>query len=179
MLDVVTMNDIWQADIEGSVPILIEVYNPDIVWTDEEKEVYKQDNCYLRLISDDNKVKYNNKVWLPSSFEFTPPDTDGSKIGNASVSISALDPRVRYLLRSIKLPSEMKIVAMYSKRTLVPETGKFIYQFIKTDMASFTMTTASANNTSATFNLSFDRALNQNIPFDVAVQDRVPATRGK
>ena len=44
MLDVITINDLWQKDIDGFLPILMDIYNPDIVWTQEEKDAYGQED---------------------------------------------------------------------------------------------------------------------------------------
>lgn len=169
-IDVITMNELWKADKDSFLPILLEIYNPDIKW---ENESYGQDNCYLRLIANDAKVIYKNKVWLPCGFQFTPPDTDGQKVGNASISISAIDARVRFLLRTIRTSCDVNITAMFAKVDL-EDTGKFIYKFMPLDNLSFEMEGASSTNTTATFNLSFKSSLQKNVPYDVATADRVP-----
>lgn len=40
------------------------------------------------------------------------------------------------------------------------------------------MNSAGSNKTIATFNMVFDNILAQNIPYDIATQDRVPSTKG-
>ena len=173
-IDVVTMQDLWKKDSEGYIPILIDIYNPDIGWTDEERSVYGQINGHLRFISDENKVIYKNAVYLPCAFDYTPPDTDGKKIGAATISISAIDSRVKKMVRTIKTPSEVNVVAMFAK--IKRTNGKTTFKFAEMKSASFWMTAASSNKATATFNLSFDRALSQNVPFDMATSDRVPGT---
>lgn len=176
-IDVVTMKDLWDSNTDGYLPILLEIYNPDIVWTDKEKSFYSQEDSYVRFIADEIKVVYKGKTYLPCAFEYTPPESDGSKIGSASITISALDTRVRQVMRSIQLPSEINVVALFGKQEK-SENGGFIYKFVELNTMSFTMTTASANKTTASFNLDFDRSLMQNVPYDMAVQERVPATAG-
>lgn len=177
-LSVVTMQDLLQENIEGFMPILIDIYNPDISWTEEEKQVYKQDNAHFRFICDDNTVVYQGKTYLPCSFEYVPPESDGSKIGNASVSITALDHRVRELLRKIRTTSEFSIVAMFVKINKDPNEKKFVYKYKEIKSAKFKMSVANLNTTTATFNLAFDRALSQSIPYDTATSERVPSTKG-
>lgn len=177
-LDIITEKELWSKDVEGYIPVLLDIYNPDITWTEEEKTVYGQEDSYVRFISDETKVVYKGKTYLPCSFEYQQPETDGSKVGNATITISALDSRVKKLLRSIQLPSEAKVVAMFAKVNRNDDSGKFIYKFVELNTKSFKMSTAGSSGTSATFNLMFSSSSNQNIPFDSATQDRVPATAG-
>lgn len=174
MLDVITIKDLWDKDTDGYLPVLIEIYNPDITWTDEEIKVYGQSNGYLRLISDVSRVIYKNKTWLPCSFDITLPEKDGKKFGNASISISALDARVRRILRIMKVRCEFKIIAVFNK-VKKEDSEKYIYKFAEVQSYTLYMTTASMNKSTATFSLTFDKAVQQNIPYDVATQDRVPS----
>lgn len=176
-LDVVTIKELWDKNTDGYLPILLEIYNPDLSWTTAEKTAYGQEDCYVRFIADENKVVYKGKVYLPCAFEYQPPETDGSKVGNASITISALDTRVKRILRSIMLPSDVKITATFGKQEKNENTG-FIYKFVELNSISFTMNTASSTSTTATFNLEYDRSLQQNVPYSKATRDRVPATQG-
>ena len=176
MLDVVTINDLWQKDVDGYLPILMEIYNPDIVWTQEEKNTYGQEDSYLRVIADDNKVIYKSKTYLPCAFTYNPPELDGKKVGGASISISALDSRVKKMLRTISLPSEATVVSMFAK--VQRENGSVVYKYKELYSRPFRMSSAGNNKTSATFNLTFGKNFSQNIPYDLATQDRVPGTGG-
>lgn len=169
-IDVVTMKDLWKSEVDGFLPVLVEIYNPDIAWDSAE---YGQDNGYLRLISDDNKVVYKNHIWLPCNMEYAEPETDGSKIGSASITISSIDARVKKLLRTINVSCELKVVAMFTKKE--KENGGFIYKFAELNSKEFTMSTASSSSTTATFTLEFDTSLSQNVPYESASQDRCPA----
>ena len=178
MIDVVTMAELWKEDVDGYLPILMEIYNPDIKWTQEEIDAYHQENAYLRLIADESRVVYKGKTYLPCSFEFTPPEIDGKKVGAASISISALDSRAKLLLRTIKIPSDVRIVSLFAKTEKEESSGKFIYHFAELQSTPFKMASASSTKTTATFNLTFGKNLAQKIPFDIATADRVPATKG-
>lgn len=176
MLDVITINDLWQKNIDGYLPVLMEIYNPDISWSNDEKAAYNQEDCYLRVIADDNKVIYKGKTYLPCSFTYNPPELDGKKVGGSSITISALDSRVKKMVRSISLPSEVTVVSMFAKVTR--ENGNIIYKYRELNSRPFKMNTASSNKTSATFNLVYGKNFGQNVPYDVATQDRVPGTAG-
>lgn len=178
-IDVLTLEDLHKKNIDGYLPVLLEVYNPDISWTDEEKEAYDQEDSYIRFISDEVKVVYKGKTYLPCNFDYQLPESDGTKIGTTTITISALDARVRKLLRSISLPSEIKVVAMFAKITKDEDSGSFFYKFVELNTMKYGMTTAGSNRMSATFNLVFNDASSQSIPYDTATQDRVPAVGAK
>lgn len=176
MLDVITMNDLWQKDIDGWLPVLMDIYNPDIVWTQEEKDAYNQEDSYIRVIADDNQVVYKGKTYLPCAFTYTPPESDGKKVGAASITITALDSRVKKMLRIIKIPSQVTVVSMFAK--VSRDSGSPIYKYKEISAKPFMMTSASSNPTTASFNLTFGNNFGQNIPYDIATQDRVPGTGG-
>lgn len=178
MVNVVTLTELWKQDVDGYLPILMEIYNPDISWSAEEIAAYGQENCYLRLIADESKVVYKGKTYLPCAFDFNAPEVDGKKVGSASISITALDSRVKKLLRIIKLPSDVRIVSLFCKVSKDNNTGKFIYKFSEFNSTPFKMSSASSNKTTATFNLTFGKNLSQTIPYDIATPDRVPSTKG-
>lgn len=169
-INVVAARDLWKKEIDGFLPILVEVYNPDIRWDSPE---YGQDNGYMRLINGDDTVIYKNHRWLPCNLEYSEPETDGQKIGSASITISAIDARVRQLLRTINVSCEMRIAAIYAKQEI--EEGRSVYKFMELSTKPFTMSTASSNSMTATFNLEPDMSLSQNVPFETATPDRCPA----
>lgn len=176
-INVLTMQDLSMENVDGFFPILIDIYNPDISWSNDETNIFKQENSHIRLICDDQKVIYNNKVYIPCSFSFQPPETDGGKIGNATISITALDYRIRKVLRSIGVVSELNIISAF-KKVEKENTGKFVYKFVPIKSAKFSMSSATVNRTTATFTLTFDRSLSQSVPYDLATQERVLGTRG-
>ena len=179
-IDVITKDDLWRENIDGYFPFLMEIYNPDIAWSDNDKERYGQDNGYLRVICDDNRVTYNGKVYLPSSFTFAMPESDGTKIGNSSLNISALDYRIRKMLGTIRCPCEVKVVALFAKvkKQGDKEEGGYIFKYKKMESFLFKMEMADCNKITAKFTLLSQHAAQGDCPYDVATQDRVPATKG-
>lgn len=170
-INLLTAQELFSQDTDGYLPVLLEVHNPDIKW----ENGYEQENGYLRLISDVNKVKYKGKTWLPCAFDYTPPEKDGAKIGNASITISAIDARVRILLRTIRLKSEISIVAVFAKVKRDEISENISYKFVPLENVKFSMKSATSNSSSATFTLEVDSSLKQSIPYDIATQDRCPA----
>lgn len=172
-IEPIVLKDLSNPNSTANYPYLVEVYNPDIVWGDT---AYGQDDGYLRLISSDISVQYKGKTWLPANFDYTQPETDGSKVGQTTISISAIDSRVKRLLRTIRDGCEIKVIASFVKKEKDNRNG-YIYKFFEINSKRFSMTVASSNSMSATFNLEFDPDMQQNVPYTVATPDITPAIK--
>lgn len=159
------MEEIWKSQSDGWLPALLEIYNPDIKWEDSS---LGQENCYFRVISDTNAVTYKGKRYIPCRFEFTPPEEDGKKIGNATITISAVDSRIVRILRSIDMQCEIRITAFFAKKD-----NKI--KFYPLDSLKATLPSASYNRSTATFNIIFKDVLQMNVPAEVATQDKLPS----
>lgn len=164
------LEELWKQNTDGHLPVLLEIFNPDIKWSDNSLE---QENMYLRVIADSNAVIYKEKKYLPSSFVYTPPEENGKTIGQSAISISAIDGRVIQMLRSIELPCEVTVMAMFAKR--VSGSGNTTYKFIPLDNLKTKMLSASYNATTAQFNLTFKDVLKLNVPRDLATKDAMPS----
>ncbi len=159
------LEELWKQDIDGYLPVLFEIYNPDIKWDDDSLE---QENMYLRIINDSNPVWYKGKKYIPCHFEFTPPSEDGKSLGAATASISAIDNRVVQLLRSIQVQCEVNVVAAFAKADTT-------YRFLPMENYKFEMQSATYNATTATFNLINRNVMKLNVPRDIATKNRLPS----
>lgn len=162
-LQTITMEEIWKSQSDGYLPCLLEIYNPDIKWTDNSLE---QENCYLRVISDTNSVVYKGKRYLPSRFNFQMPEENGKQIGSANLSISTIDARVIQILRSIDIPCEITIKAFFAKK------GSVI-KFNPLDSITMIAPSVTYNRLSAQFNLVFKDTLSINVPAEIATKDKL------
>lgn len=165
-LTTITMEEIWKSKSDGFIPALLEIYNPDIKWDDSNQ--FEQENCYLRVISNTESVIYKGKRYLPCKFDFTMPEENGQKIGNASLTISAIDSRVIELLRSIDISCEVTIKAFFAKKNN-------LVCFHPIDSLKSSAPTVSYDKTTAKFNLVFKDSLQINIPNAIATQDKLPS----
>lgn len=166
----VALEELWKQDTDGHIPVLLEIFNPDIKWGDSELE---QDNMYLRVIDDSNPVVYKGKKYIPAQFQFTPPEENGKNIGQATITLSTIDSRVVQMLRSIELQCDVSVVAMFAKATT--EAGKLIYKFYPLDNVKTKMASASYNRTTAQLNLVYKDVLKLNVPRDKATKDQLPS----
>ena len=64
-INAVALEELWKKDTDGHIPVLMEIFNPDIKWEDGSLE---QENMYLRVIDDSNPVMYKGKRYLACKF---------------------------------------------------------------------------------------------------------------
>lgn len=159
------MEELWKSRSDGFLPVLVEIYNPDLKWADGTLD---QENMYLRVINDKKSVKYKGKTYVAGHFNYVPPEENGKSIGGASLEISALDYRVVQMLRSVEVPCEVTIVAGFAKEGNT-------YTFIPLENLTAKMSSASYNRTTARLELTVKDSLKLSIPRDVATQDKLPS----
>lgn len=190
------LSELWGENTDGFMPVLIDVYNPDIVWNDTRVEnekyaklVQEQEDGHLRLINDTQAVKKREVVvkknedgtvtresvirtYLPSSFSFNPPSYNGKSVGTASIQMSAIDKRITQILRSIKIPCEVTVTSCFAKE--ISEKGEEIYRFYDLENLKFYAESASVDGVTATLSLTSDKIYQTQVPIDIATSDRVP-----
>ena len=169
-IQTIAIEEVWKQNTNGHIPVLLEIYNPDIKWQDNSQD---QENMYLRVINDSNPVMYKGKKYIPCRFEFTPPEENGKTIGQASIQISAIDTRIVQMLRSIELQCEVTVMACFAK--MVTESGKITYRFYPLDHLKTKMSSATYNRITAQFTLVFKDVLSLNVPRDRATKNHLPS----
>lgn len=161
-IDTLTLEEIWAQETDGHIPVLLEIYNPFILWGDNNDGT--QEDCYLRVINDSNTIIFKGKKYIPCALSFKAPQEDGTKIGPATITISALDSRIQQMLEQIRNVSDVNVTAAFVK--LKTENGKEIMKFRELSKWTFQMETANANRSTATFNLVANNVSNLNVPRD-------------
>lgn len=164
-LQTLAVEELWKKNSDGYLPILLEIYNPDLKWGDNSLE---QENMYLRVINDSNPVVYKEKKYIHARFEFTLPEEDGKTIGSASITLSAIDSRVVQMLRSIELQCEVNVMAAFAKNGST-------FKFIPLENLKTKMPTASYNKITAQLNLVIKDVLKLNVPRDMATKEKLPS----
>lgn len=164
-IQAITMEEIWKQNTEGHIPVLLDIYNPDLKWEDNSAE---QENMHLRVIDDSNPVIYQGKKYLAGRFTYTPPDENGKSIGQSTITISAIDSRITQTLRSIELESEVTVVAAFVKEGSV-------YTFLPFTNHHAKLPSATYNRTAATLTLVNKDVLQLNIPRNQASKDLFPS----
>lgn len=169
------LDDLFNNDIKGSFPYLIEIYNPYIIWTQEEKDLYGQEDFYFRVVSNSQNVVYRGKTWIAASFEINMPESTGTSIGTSTLKINAIDARIRKMLRIIDSTCKFSIVALFSKYEKEEGSNNYVYQFFELRTVDMILSSANLADGVASFSLVFENITQQQTPFDVATGDRVPS----
>lgn len=173
-INVVAMEELWKDDTDGHIPVLMEIFNPDLKWADGTED---QENMYLRVIDDSNPVMYKGKKYLPCKFIYTPPEENGKNVGQASITISAIDTRIVEMLRSCQVACDVTVVAAFAKQTTVNEGGNEVttYKFYPLDELKAKMDSATYSRTTAQLNLVYKDVLKLNVPRNIATKDKLPS----
>lgn len=161
-----TLAELFDRASDGNIPVLVDIQHEGIIWADDEPE---QENGHLRLVNNNAKVKYNGKTYYPAYFSFRLPSEDGQKVGNTSVTISAIDQRVIELIRSIGSMPRCVFEAFYSRinGTQIAFSRLYHYEFL--------MDSVVWDGVTAKWNLVFDPAMQLNVPRDLATVNRCPS----
>ena len=173
-IQTVAVEELWKDNTDGHIPVLMEIFNPDIKWEDNSLE---QENMYLRVIDDSNPVVYRGKKYLPCKFTYTPPEENGKSVGGASITLSAIDSRVTQLLRSVEVECEVSVVAAFAKKTTVTEGGNEVttFKFLPLDELKSKMSSATYNKVTAQLSLAYKDVLKLNVPRNIATKDKLPS----
>ena len=169
-IQTVALEELWKQNTDGHIPVLLEIFNPDIKWEDDSLD---QENMYLRVIDDTNPVVYRGKKYIPARFTYTPPEENGKTVGQASITLSAIDDRVVQMLRSIELQCDVTVMAMFAKETTA--NGNSTYRFLPLDNLRARMPSATYDRITAQLNLSYKDVLKLNVPRDKATKNQLPS----
>jgi hypothetical protein len=121
-------------------PCLIKVSHP------EYSDMYFADS------SDD--LLYNGNIYNAASFSIQPPDVEGAKMGNATLTISAIDQFWIERIRSTQIPARLQFIAAI----VWDESGFMGIEALEEN--SFTLRAANWNEISITWEMSFDERMN-------------------
>lgn len=160
-----TLEELFSSSTSGSLPILIDIRHDALKWQDKSLE---QEDKHMRLINAPTAVRYNGKKYLPAVFSYTLPTEDGTKIGNTSITISAIDRRVVELIRSIKTYPIAVIEAFFTK------IDGNSYAFSRLYHYEFQMRDVTWDDSTAKWNLVFDPVMQMNVPKDLGTKSRNP-----
>lgn len=172
----IALEELFSQNSDGFLPVLVEIYNPDLAWNDNSTE---QDDTYLRIINDVTKVKYKGKTYLPCRFDYNPPEQNGKSMSDASISVSSLDSRIPQMLGECRIPCEVNICAAFAKQEYsVDEDGQVTdskYIFVPLSKWKFQAKSATCNATTAVLTLSGDNFDTTNFPRNLAIQNQFPS----
>jgi hypothetical protein len=135
------MNNLAQKEIarrttQAKFPFLIEI-------TDVEDGPFRYANA-------DQDIPYGNHTYYSAVFLINPPDRDGSKIGDAQLTISAVDQTWIQKIRSTQKPAKLHFTAVIAYK----KDGTLHVEPLEEN--SFTLRMASWNEIAIVWNMVFD-----------------------
>lgn len=166
----VTLKELFNEDTSGVFPLLADIQHDNIIWHDDSME---QEDGHFRIINDNAAVKYKGQRFIPCNFSFTFPSEDGKKIGNTTITVSAIDQRIIEIVRSINnIPPVLVIKSVYVRRTI---EDKIAYEFHDLAEYRFKMNNCRWSESTAQWDLVFDSSMQINVPIDMGTEFRNPA----
>lgn len=148
-----------RLNTQAEFPYLIEVtyYNKD-----GGVEIYRYANS-------DNNISFEGNVYESSCFSLQPPEKTQTSIGNASITISAVNQEWIRRIRDTQKRAKLRFIA-----TIVyDENGE---QFVEAmEDYEFTLTEAKWNDITISWTMEFDNKMNIRIPCDSATSHKIPS----
>jgi hypothetical protein len=99
-------------------------------------------------------VSYNGNIYNAASFSIQSPDVEGAKIGNATLTISAIDQFWIERIRRTQTPAQLQFIATIE----YDEAGAL--QIEALEQNSFILRVANWNEISISWEMSFDERMN-------------------
>jgi len=131
-------------------PFLIKVTHE----TDHEFPMY--------FVNAPDDVTYKGNIYHAASFSIEPPDRDGSKIGDATLTLSAIDQFWIQKIRENQKPAKLEFVAVI----LYDDDRTGIEGIEAMENICFTLRAASFNEIAVTWTMVFDENMAINVPAD-------------
>ena len=128
-------------------PYLIEITHPEY-----------PPMCYANASED---ITYDGKIYYSASFSIQPPESDETKIGDATLTISAIDQIWIEKIRATQKPAQIRFIAV-----IVYENG-IVKGVEPLEDNSFTLRAASFNEVSISWSMSFDENMAIEVPCDI------------
>jgi hypothetical protein len=139
----------------ASFPCLIEVTHPN----------YPAGLFYTNASED---IEYGDKTYHAAAFSVQPPERDGSKIGDATLTMSAVNQAWIEKIRETQIPAKLKFIA-----AIVYKEGT-IAGLEPLEENSFTLRAASWNEISITWSMHFDENMAIVVPAEKCTAQTTP-----
>jgi hypothetical protein len=125
---------------------------------------YEEDNNVFTLyfVNSDEPVTYEGNIYNAASFSIEPPSRDGDKVGDATLTISAIDQFWIQKIRAVQKPAKLLFIAVI---VYDEENGREGVEPM--EEMSFTLRLASFNEISVTWTMVFDERMAILVPVDI------------
>lgn len=131
-------------------------------------EIYNEDYGYFRYCNVDGDVTYENHVFSPAFFQIDPPEKTESGIGNAKITISAVDQEWIERIRGTQKRSDLRLIPC----VIYENNGSIAVESV--EEIRFKLTSANWNETTISWEMEYEDVLQINVPCDVADSLNMP-----
>jgi len=129
---------------------------PYLIKIDHEDPIFP-----LYFANSDEPITYEGDIYNASSFTIDPPSRDGDKIGDATLTLSAIDQFWIQKIRSTQKPAKLFFTAV-----IVYDENNGIEGIEPMEEISFTLRVARFNEISITWTMVFDERMAIVVPAD-------------
>jgi hypothetical protein len=112
----------------------------------------------LYYANSDQDIAYGGNTYVASVFSLKPPDRDNDTVGNAQITISAVDQTWIQRIRSVQKPARLHFMAV------IQYDGDGSIQPEKLEENSFALRAASWNEIAITWDMIFDENMTILLP---------------
>ena len=133
---------------EALTPYLIEVTNPDL--------------GTFRYTNLDSSVEFEGHTFTPAFFELSPPEKTDGQVGNAKITISAVDQEWIVRIRTTRKKSSLRMISC----VVYEDAGNVTVEPV--DEIPFALTLVDWDEVSISWDMEFDDVMQINIPCAVA-----------
>lgn len=136
-------------------------------------EINHEDYGTFRYANCDENIEYLGNTYLSGYFEVTPPERKDNSIGDAKLTISAIDQEWIYKLRNTQKRAIIKFLAV-----IVYDDDMNVEQVEPIDELDFVLTKATWDGEFAIqWDMSYDEGMGIVVPCDKATSQKVPACK--
>jgi len=116
----------------------------------------------LYFVNADEPVTFEGNIYNAASFSIDPPSRDGDKIGDAALTISAIDQFWIQKIRAVQKPAKLLFMAV-----IVYDEDNGVEGVEPMEEISFTLRVARFNEVSVTWTMVFDERMSILVPVDI------------
>jgi len=113
-------------------------------------QVIQQNYPDMFFVNASENVTFRDDIYNAASFSIQPPDVDGAKVGNATLTISAVDQYWIQRIRETQVPAELRFIAVI----VDDENGGAGIEALEEN--NFTLRVATWDESAVSWEMSFD-----------------------
>jgi len=149
------LQQMYRLRTNAQFPALIEITHADIP------------GGVIRLVNSDENMTYLGYVYLASCFKYTPPKYNDKKMGDGSITISAIDSEIILVIRNLFGRAKAVVTASFYY-----DNGAILFEPI--EEWKFDLASVSWDGSAATWQMKYDTRMDIVTPCDKMTAQKCP-----